>query len=250
MRFSPDLAKAMRAFTVLLGFVPLVIALASTNSSHATNALRAGDDGTPMDAFALAREASEGDFDMDLQEEDVASEFLKAWNATTVVDALTNSTDRVDVLEFLTNHQSANLSDTTLWDFITLDTLKKPTWANSTPEMHINDEDYFYFTEKNLNDSKVKLWYPVWTVIRQADPDWNELGEWKLFYHDFEHTKNFECSIETSTCKGALSLQDLQKLYPGDENRPLVRRIYFVSLMHDTLHDYATAVSVRSFFSS
>jgi hypothetical protein len=129
-------------------------------------------------------------------------------------------------------------------NYVTVKDLRDSTWGDATPEAHISDEDYFEFVPKNFDESLVAVWYSLWTMLRQNDTHWNELGEWKLFAYDWHNTKNFECAMTMTQCSGDQRLEGLQALYPGIENRPLVRRIYFVSRAYRIFHNYGNLVQV------
>jgi hypothetical protein len=133
---------------------------------------------------------------------------------------------------------------TDITSIISMDDLRLPTWGDATPEPDIKDEDYFAFDPKNFDDSLVVVWYSLWTMLRQNETQWKELGEWKFFAHDWYNTKNFECALSMAECSGDRRLEGLQAIYPGLENRPLVRRIYFVSMMYMIFHNYANLIQV------
>jgi hypothetical protein len=129
-------------------------------------------------------------------------------------------------------------------NYVTVKDLRDATWGDATPEAHISDEDYFEFVPKNFDESLVAVWYSLWTMLRQNDTNWNDMGEWKLFAYDWHNTKNFECALTMTQCSGDQRLEGLQALYPGIENRPLVRRIYFVSRAYRIFHNYGNLVQV------
>ena len=129
-------------------------------------------------------------------------------------------------------------------NYVTMEDLKDPTWGDTTSEPDVHDEDYFEYSPKNVDDSQVTVWYSLWTMLRQNDTDWNKLGEWRLFANDWYNTKNFECSLSMQHCLGEKKLESLQVDYPGIKNRPLVRRIYFVSRAYRTFHNYGRVIQV------
>ncbi|PBP24905.1 hypothetical protein BUE80_DR004096 [Diplocarpon rosae] len=47
-------------------------------------------------------------------------------------------------------------------------------------EPQIDDIDYYRFSSENVVRSRVDSWYATWSVVRQNDTEWTELGEWKL----------------------------------------------------------------------
>lgn len=131
-------------------------------------------------------------------------------------------------------------------NYVTLKELKDPTWGDATPNPEVNESDYYEFAANNFEDSQVAVWYSLWTVLRQNDTQWEEFGEWRLFGYDWHNTKNFECALSMTQCSGDLGLEGLQALYPGIENRPLVRRIYFASRAYRIFHNYANVIQVSA----
>ncbi|KAK0101373.1 hypothetical protein ONS95_006548 [Cadophora gregata] len=113
---------------------------------------------------------------------------------------------------------------------------------NDLDQPEIEDIDYFRFSSKNIILSRADDWYAAWTVARQNDTDWAELGEWKLFAKDFAQTYNFECDLTFGACVNYPSLGDLQRMWPGAENRPLVRRIFFTFNRFAIAHGYVRAI--------
>ncbi|KAH7395873.1 hypothetical protein BKA64DRAFT_71854 [Cadophora sp. MPI-SDFR-AT-0126] len=113
---------------------------------------------------------------------------------------------------------------------------------NDLDQPEIEDIDYFRFSSKNIILSRADDWYAAWTVTRQNDPEWAELGEWKLFAKDFAQTYNFECDLTFGSCVNYPSLGDLQRMWPGSENRALVRRIFFTFHRYAIAHDYVKAI--------
>jgi hypothetical protein len=154
----------------------------------------------------------------------------------------------VGVLLFVSSISGAGEAETMsgadVMSYVTIKDLKDPTWGDATPEPEVSDEDYFEYSSKNFDDSQVAVWYSLWTVLRQNETNWKELGEWRLFANDWYNTKNFECSLSMQHCLGEKKLESLQADYPGIKNRPLVRRIYFVSRAYRTFHNYGRAVQV------
>ncbi|KAK2629081.1 hypothetical protein QTJ16_002184 [Diplocarpon rosae] len=107
-------------------------------------------------------------------------------------------------------------------------------------EPQIDDIDYYRFSTENVVRSRVDSWYATWSVVRQNDTEWTELGEWKLFAKDFGRTYNFECDLVFGACVDYPSLGDLQKMWPGD--RVLVRRIFFTFHRYTMAHAYVKSV--------
>ena len=60
--------------------------------------------------------------------------------------------------------------------------------SNGSADTDLPDKHYFRFTKENLDSSKVDEFYAQWTIERQTDPAWKEIGEWKLFNSDFGDT--------------------------------------------------------------
>lgn len=103
-----------------------------------------------------------------------------------------------------------------------------------------SDMDYFAFTAENLFESQHAFWYANWTLTRQKDADWKEIGEWKLFAIDYFQTRNLECGSFWIDCKDMPSLSEIRALYPGD--RVLARRVYFTSECYLIIRNYLKAV--------
>lgn len=150
----------------------------------------------------------------------------------------------------LGQEQTQTILGADITKYVTMDDLKDPSWGDATQEAHLSDEDYFEFTPKNFEDSLVVVWYSLWTMLRQNDTKWTEHGEWTLFASDWHNTKNFECALSMSQCMGDQRLEGLQALYPGMENRPLVRRIHFISRAYRIFHNYANLVQVGALYPS
>jgi hypothetical protein len=60
--------------------------------------------------------------------------------------------------------------------------------GNTNPDTAIPDNEYFRFTQENIDASKVDIFYSEWTIERQSAPEWKEIGEWRLFSSDFRHS--------------------------------------------------------------
>jgi hypothetical protein len=116
-------------------------------------------------------------------------------------------------------------------------------FQDDADEPEIPDVEYFRFSEQNLEDSRIAQWYAAWTMMRQSDPEWKELGEWPIFARDVFNTYNFECGLGFASCLDKLSLSEIQRLWPESE-RPLVRRIYFTSYKYVLLQDFTNSVLV------
>jgi hypothetical protein len=114
-------------------------------------------------------------------------------------------------------------------------------------EPEIPDMDYYSFSERNIEESQVLDWYASWTAAIQDDWTFKQYGEWGAFAFHFMKTRNFECGIGLESCNQALSLYELQMKHPEAHNRPLVRRIYFVTLMYQQTHSYTRALLVCLF---
>ncbi|RKF63401.1 hypothetical protein OnM2_025107, partial [Erysiphe neolycopersici] len=103
-----------------------------------------------------------------------------------------------------------------------------------------SDMDYFAFTAENLFESEHAFWYANWSLARQKDPRWKEIGEWKLFAIDYFKTRNLECGSFWIDCKDMPGLAAIQALYPDD--RVLARRVYFTSECYIIIRNYLKAV--------
>ena len=108
------------------------------------------------------------------------------------------------------------------------------------------DADFFEFSEKNILESEIFEWYARWTVevMDKKPQQYTEHGEWRMFYRWWLQEYDFRCGYDFSACRNAKNREDVQKMYPGEENRELVRRIYFVTLMYDYLHDHTKMMQV------
>lgn len=108
------------------------------------------------------------------------------------------------------------------------------------------DAEFFEFSEENIRSSEVIEWYGRWTVeARDKQPQkYTQHGEWRLFYRWWLQEYDFRCGYDFAVCRNAKNREDVQKMYPGEENRSLVRRIYFITLMYDYLHDHTRMMQV------
>ncbi|CZS93260.1 hypothetical protein WAI453_000921 [Rhynchosporium graminicola] len=114
-------------------------------------------------------------------------------------------------------------------------------WTNN-PELEISDLDYFKFDEENIKASQANDFYAAWTQSFQNEPEWTELGEWRLFAKHFAQTYNFECDLTFGSCINYPSLGDLQRMWAGSEHRALVRRIFFTFHRFTIAHNYVNAI--------
>lgn len=105
---------------------------------------------------------------------------------------------------------------------------------------------FFEFSEENIRKSEVIDWYARWTI--EAREKYFEklisLGEWRLFYRWWLLEYDFRCGYDFKGCLNAKNREDIQKIYPGEENRNLVRKIYFVTLMYEYLHQHTHMMEV------
>ena len=69
-------------------------------------------------------------------------------------------------------------------------------------------------------------------------------GEWRLFSSWWLQEHDFRCGYDFSAYRNAKTRQEVHMIYPGEENRELARRIYFVNLMYDYLHDHTRMMEV------
>ncbi|SZF01486.1 unnamed protein product [Blumeria hordei] len=103
-----------------------------------------------------------------------------------------------------------------------------------------NDMDYFAFTPKNVYESQHAIWYANWTYSRQSDPQWLEIGEWRLFSIEYFHTRNLDCGSFWTDCKDMPTWHEILNLYPND--RELARRVYFTSESYLIIRNYLNAI--------
>ena len=105
---------------------------------------------------------------------------------------------------------------------------------------------FFEFSEENIRESEVIHWYARWTI--EAREKYFEklisLGEWRLFYRWWLLEYDFRCGYDFKGCLNAKNREDIQKIYPGEKNRNLVRKIYFVTLMYEYLHQHTHMMEV------
>jgi hypothetical protein len=120
-------------------------------------------------------------------------------------------------------------------------------FACDPDEPEMPDREYYYFCEKNIADSKVFDWYASWTAAIQNDWTFEQFGEWGAFAYYFMNTQNFGCGIGMGTCKEGLTLYEIQQMYPGARDRPLVRRIYFTHMIYEQAHSWDRALLVCLF---
>ena len=107
----------------------------------------------------------------------------------------------------------------------------------------ISDVDYFELNEKNLEESLALQFYGSWTVARQGTPEWKKHSEWKLFWREFLHEPNFECPDGLACCNySPPTLEEIQRRFGN--NRPLGRRVLFVTLILGEIHAYTIMLEV------
>ncbi|KAI0998439.1 hypothetical protein K3495_g9755 [Podosphaera aphanis] len=112
--------------------------------------------------------------------------------------------------------------------------------ASTTSPSSIADVDYFAFTPENVRESEYADWYSNWTLERENDPRWKEMGEWRLFALEYFHTRDFECGIFWTDCRDMPSRFEIQTQFPN--NRELARRVYFTSESYTIMRNYFLAV--------
>jgi hypothetical protein len=111
------------------------------------------------------------------------------------------------------------------------------------------DAAFFEFSEENIRDSEVIEWYARWSVEAREKylEKFTNVGEWRLFYRWWLQEYDFRCGYDFAGCLNAKNREDIQKTYPGEENRNLVRKIYFVTLMYEYLHQHTHMIEVGGF---
>jgi len=110
-------------------------------------------------------------------------------------------------------------------------------------EPEISDLEYFEMTQENVKRSMTYEWYNIWSVITQQTEEWNKHGEWRLFWRTFLGESNFNCAQGQYSCTMTPpSIETIRRKYP--KNRPLGRRVMFIALTYNTMHEYTSAVNV------
>lgn len=155
---------------------------------------------------------------------------------------LLNSTGHPIELEFTTGTNMLNAygQNYNLSDLLPLSYL-----LHQSDDPSIPDNDYFAFTQSNIEDSQHGLFYARWSISAQKNPEYKTLGEDGLFVREFTGDYNFKCPLEAGGCLGLVSRYEIQDMFP--QNRPLARLVYFQIMKIALLHDVANGAHV-SFF--
>lgn len=110
-------------------------------------------------------------------------------------------------------------------------------------EPEISDMEYFALTDQNLLNSQALEWYACGTVVWQVEAAWKQYGEWELFWRKYLYDPNFKCLNGFASCNyQAPTMEAIKRRFP--ENRPLARRVLFITLMYGTAHQYSNALDV------
>jgi hypothetical protein len=122
------------------------------------------------------------------------------------------------------------------WDSIIPPFGDFPNDTTGRPDLHRPDKDVFQFTEDNIRDSFVQVWFPAWTRERQKDWLWESHGETYLFGMDFLGNGDYFCDISVASCMQQPHVHRILELWPGLENRALAQRIYLLAKMMEVDH--------------
>ena len=115
-------------------------------------------------------------------------------------------------------------------------------FINLPDEPSIPDNDYFAFTQANIDESQHGLFYARWSVSAQKKPEYKTLGEDGLFVKEFTGDYNFKCPLEAGACMGMVSRYEIQDMFP--DKRPLARLVYFQLMKIALFHDIANGAHV------
>jgi hypothetical protein len=110
-------------------------------------------------------------------------------------------------------------------------------------EPDIPDLVYFALNDENLVNSQALEWYACGTVIWQEEPEWKQYGEWELFWRKYLYEPNFRCLNGFASCNyQAPTVAEIRHRFP--DNRPLARRVLFITLLYEKVHSYTNALDV------
>jgi hypothetical protein len=103
------------------------------------------------------------------------------------------------------------------------------------PTECIDDFGYFEFTDDNIVESNVIVWYQTWTTkaAQRYPSEWANYGEVRLFGITFLKDDDYNCGLGLGGCTRRPSCNSILRLYPYDP--ALARRIYFVMKMHGNI---------------
>jgi len=97
---------------------------------------------------------------------------------------------------------------------------------------------YYQYTPETASASRFAECYAQWTIQNSMDPRFKELGEAKFFSREYAEP-DFECAFDLEgTCRDLPPITALEHIY-GPENRSLIRRIYFVQRVMNSIHTSA-----------
>jgi hypothetical protein len=104
--------------------------------------------------------------------------------------------------------------------------------AEDDRSMTLDEETLFFeFNEFNIEESRVKDWFMAWTITKPHHPTFANHTELAAFTGQFLHSLNVDCNFWEHSCTGMITQQEIQRLYPGPENRTRARRIFFLTMM-------------------
>lgn len=110
-------------------------------------------------------------------------------------------------------------------------------------EPDVSDEDYFDYTQENIDKSNVIAWYFGYVLLRGSEMRRNgSRGEWGTFVADFYGDPTFRCDLSYTHCPLYDELPKVRSQYPGLEDRTIARRLLFIGIMQSEIHQLLYSV--------